>query len=585
MANGQIVAQDNIQTTPPSWQHPVLPAPAVQGSILLTVNDFITPPEDSSNFKWIRMEDIIGTADVRMNYNEVENTFNFYKAKGHYNNNGKWNYNWTKFATIAGISAETQEALQNLVYVSYIYDTSIANTLTVYGVKKDGTQQMICNISFVSKTEFDNAIQELVERIEDIEEKVVEAGTAIDVTLTSTGNRVSVKFGNGIKVNTNNEIVPDIDETSIILDSNNKIKANVIDDTLLTSSTKTYSIDKIIDITKYKWEYKGEVADKTLLPANTKQGSVYNVLADSELYVNTSDTTTANYVPMLEIAEIFTAYAVELHRGASGLYAKLRYDTIDFTIDNAQNLKAQIIDDTIDGSDPNANRKTYSISKLLNLLSSAMRYKGQVATYNDLPASGNVIGDMWNVQDTGDNYAWNGTIWDNLSGEYIAGAGIIINGKTISATGISFVVGMGLETTGAGTNQTLSLKVGNGIVIDTNNATSVRGGNGIKVNSFGVNVKTGYTTKIDSVTGNLEVDYANGLQQDTNNKLVAKPNNTKAIGVSNDGIETIINTTNLKYDNDGKLNTVLQIWTGVETDLPATEDNNTLYLIHDPITP
>ena len=44
-------------------------------------------------------------------------------------------------------------------------------------------------------------------------------------------------------------------------------------------------------------------------------------------------------------------------------------------------------------------------------ITSVMRYKGNVATYADLPTTGNVIGDVYNVTDTGFNYAWNGSTW------------------------------------------------------------------------------------------------------------------------------------------------------------------------------
>lgn len=49
-------------------------------------------------------------------------------------------------------------------------------------------------------------------------------------------------------------------------------------------------------------------------------------------------------------------------------------------------------------------------------VSSAYKYKGSVATYGNLPSSGNQVGDVYNVEDTGDNYAWTGTDWDKLSG-------------------------------------------------------------------------------------------------------------------------------------------------------------------------
>lgn len=41
-------------------------------------------------------------------------------------------------------------------------------------------------------------------------------------------------------------------------------------------------------------------------------------------------------------------------------------------------------------------------------------YKGSVATVSDLPATDNVIGDVWNVESSGMNYAWDGAKWDAL---------------------------------------------------------------------------------------------------------------------------------------------------------------------------
>lgn len=43
-------------------------------------------------------------------------------------------------------------------------------------------------------------------------------------------------------------------------------------------------------------------------------------------------------------------------------------------------------------------------------------YKGSVATYADLPSSGNTAGDVWNVVADGKNYAWTGTAWDDFGG-------------------------------------------------------------------------------------------------------------------------------------------------------------------------
>ena len=47
-------------------------------------------------------------------------------------------------------------------------------------------------------------------------------------------------------------------------------------------------------------------------------------------------------------------------------------------------------------------------------VASAYKYKGSVATVSDLPASGNTVGDVYDVQSNGINYAWTGTEWDAL---------------------------------------------------------------------------------------------------------------------------------------------------------------------------
>lgn len=47
-------------------------------------------------------------------------------------------------------------------------------------------------------------------------------------------------------------------------------------------------------------------------------------------------------------------------------------------------------------------------------LTNLYRYKGSVSNYASLPISGNEVGDVWNVESTGMNYAWNGEDWDPL---------------------------------------------------------------------------------------------------------------------------------------------------------------------------
>lgn len=60
----------------------------------------------------------------------------------------------------------------------------------------------------------------------------------------------------------------------------------------------------------------------------------------------------------------------------------------------------------------------YTKAEVDNKITAMYKYKGSVASFVNLPTTGNVIGDVWNVADTGKNYAWDGTAWDALGGDF-----------------------------------------------------------------------------------------------------------------------------------------------------------------------
>ena len=60
---------------------------------------------------------------------------------------------------------------------------------------------------------------------------------------------------------------------------------------------------------------------------------------------------------------------------------------------------------------------TYNKTEIDNKISSVYKYKGTVASYSNLPSTDLTVGDVYNVESTGDNYAWTGTTWDKLGGE------------------------------------------------------------------------------------------------------------------------------------------------------------------------
>lgn len=61
------------------------------------------------------------------------------------------------------------------------------------------------------------------------------------------------------------------------------------------------------------------------------------------------------------------------------------------------------------------NDKNYVDENFVNSkLTAVYKFKGSVANYTALPATDLVVGDVYDVKDTGMNYAWNGTDWDAL---------------------------------------------------------------------------------------------------------------------------------------------------------------------------
>ena len=71
-------------------------------------------------------------------------------------------------------------------------------------------------------------------------------------------------------------------------------------------------------------------------------------------------------------------------------------------------------------------------------ITSVYRYNGSVDNQAALPTNGNVVGDVYNVNDTNMNYAWNGTVWDPMAPTVtLASLGV-----TASATELNYVDGV-----------------------------------------------------------------------------------------------------------------------------------------------
>lgn len=119
---------------------------------------------------------------------------------------------------------------------------------------------------------------------------------------------------------------------------------------------------------------------------------------------NNQLTNGAGYQTAQQVQATITGYGyattTQLNNGLAGKQNTLTFDTVP----------------TQGSSNPVTSGGIYSA--FATAISGAYKYKGSVATQEDLPSSGNMVGDVWNVQADGMNYAWNGTSWDSLGSDF-----------------------------------------------------------------------------------------------------------------------------------------------------------------------
>ena len=87
--------------------------------------------------------------------------------------------------------------------------------------------------------------------------------------------------------------------------------------------------------------------------------------------------------------------------------------------------------------------KNYTDSAVRTAIQSVYRYCGSVETYDDLPASGLTVGDVYDVRADGTNYAWNGESWDSLGVNQVAT--FTRNGLAKLATSADLPIGSNID--------------------------------------------------------------------------------------------------------------------------------------------
>lgn len=190
---------------------------------------------------------------------------------------------------------------------------------------------------------------------------------------------------------------------------------------------------------------------------------------------------------------------------------------------------------------------------IVSSLGTVLHYKGSVANYAALQAvTGQIVGDVYNVTDTGDNYAWDGSAWDKLSGTVdlsayrtSAAQDLIDEGKQptlVSGTNIKTVNSNSLLGSGNITIDSLPSQTGNNGKFLTTNGTTASWSQVVAYPTltwFTGTTGTALSTTLDLANANLVKVYKNGMLLEDSNSPDAKIIKYTALNAGN---RLLINT-------------------------------------------
>ena len=202
--------------------------------------------------------------------------------------------------------------------------------------------------------------------------------------------------------------VADFGSPGVHMNLNTKDTVTINDDKVIATTEDVENAVGQIDLTPYAVK---EQADKDYAHAETLvSGIVTSVFG--QYYYNPYN--------------VQVAYNVATKHGTTGdevEYIEEPAENHNFVIDGATAEKAGVMSAAdkakLDALDPAAlalSANVYTKQEVDAKIASVYVYKGSVATQTELPQENNKVGDTYNVTDTGHNYTWDGTQWDDLGG-------------------------------------------------------------------------------------------------------------------------------------------------------------------------
>lgn len=188
---------------------------------------------------------------------------------------------------------------------------------------------------------------------------------------------------------------------------------SLIDDTEITrlASVENYNdtaikadIAKKADATAMSTALEGKVdkVEGKVLSSNDYTTAEKEKLAGLSNYNDTE--IKADIAKKANAADVYTQTQVNTELGKKA--DKTTVESLTTTVDGKANKATTISGYGIEDA--------YTKTEVDAKVSSVYKYKGSVANESALPTEGQVVGDVYNLEDTGMNVAWTGEGWDNL---------------------------------------------------------------------------------------------------------------------------------------------------------------------------
>ena len=286
---------------------------------------------------------------------------------------------------------------------NYVLKNDLTDTLDEYALKSDISSKAEASdlISHISNTLNPHKVTKEqiglgnVNNTSDINKPI---SIAMQTALNEKQDNLTTGYGISIENNVITNTVPNVQSDWLAEEGN----AVIINKPNLATVATSGSYNDLEDKPVIPSEYVLPIASSSQL-GGIKVGSGLNIsetdgtLSVKTAIINYNDLEHKPSIGGITLIEGQTAEDLDLAT------SKATQSALNLKADKADTLAGYGITDA------------YTKEEVEARLSSVYKFKGSVPTIDHLPLENNVIGDVYNVEDTGANYAWDGDKWDKLS--------------------------------------------------------------------------------------------------------------------------------------------------------------------------